>query len=103
MRYLLVALSCLLTVGMVVFPSRHDLLNRIEQRSSTTQSDAEKIKQLRLEQSTAQLSVNYWHRQLRPYALSNNPPKAMLDSLGLARVRLDLANRAVNRFMGCSS
>jgi hypothetical protein len=65
--------------------------------------DAKTIQRLRLEQIAAQLAVNHWHRELRPYAMSDHPPAALLDSLGAAKVRLDLADRAVNRFMGCGS
>jgi hypothetical protein len=65
--------------------------------------DAKLAKSLRFEQIAAQLAVNHWHRELRPYAMSDHPPAALLDSLGAAKVRLDLADRAVNRFMGCGS
>lgn len=47
----------------------------------------------------AQVEVNYWHRQLRPYAMQGSPPGPMLDSLGAARVRLDLARREMSRFV----
>lgn len=94
--FLVVALMAWLLFGTDRMRSHSPVRQTI---AATTDMDTAKIKRLRFEKSIAQLDVNYWHRQLRPYAMSDHPPAAMLDSLGAANVRLDLATRALNRFM----
>lgn len=63
------------------------------------ETDAQQMKRLRSEKLLAQVDVDEWHRKLRPYAMQPTAPGWMLDSLGAARVRLDLATRNLNRAM----
>lgn len=62
------------------------------------QSDEAKMKELRSEQLTRQQIVDYWEHLVDSYPAERRPQYAV-DSLSAARIRLDLANRDLNRFM----
>lgn len=65
---------------------------------SACESDEAKIKDLRTAQLTAQLNVDYWERFVGSYP-PERLPRYAVDSLNAAHIRLDLANRDLNRFM----
>lgn len=65
---------------------------------SACESDASKMQRLRTNQTYAELDVSHWQYFVNSYPPERLPQYA-LDSLAIARNRLDLANRELNRFM----
>lgn len=67
------------------------------------ESSEQKASNLRTDQFLAQAHYDKWHR-IADSAMGHKPPfdvpDSVLDSLGKAQSRLDVANRNFNKFMG---